>query len=392
MSIPSSHRPLPRILCIVGTRPEGIKMAPLVLELRKYSDQCETVLVSTGQHREMLAQALEPFDLIPEIDLGLMQAGQTLAQISSRAIEGLDRVLEEQNPQWVVGQGDTTTVLTAALASFYRHVPFAHLEAGLRTSTIDLPFPEEFNRRAVSLITRHHFAPTALAQENLLSEGHDPKTITLTGNTGVDAVLHCASRLTAGPRADADAPMILITTHRRENWGEPQTRIAQAVLDILEAVPKATAIVAMHRNPQVRSTLRAVLGGHARVALIEPPAYFDFVAYMKRSTLILTDSGGVQEDAPAFGIPVLVLREETERPEGVEAGAAKLVGTDRPLIVKEAVRLLTDTDAYAAMSVERSPYGDGRASERVRHRLLADLGIDTPNPDSSPESISGATA
>lgn len=374
---------MPKIVFVVGTRPEGIKVAPVVLELQKYSDQVETILVSTGQHQEMLAQALEPFGLKPDRDLHLMQPGQTLSEITSRALTGLDSIIREVQPQFVVGQGDTTTVFTAAVASFYNHVPFAHIEAGLRTSSIDLPFPEEFNRRAVSLVTRLHFAPTQRAVDQLVSEGYPPSSIHLTGNTGVDAVLYSAKAQNLVTKGSESEPMILVTTHRRENWGEPQERIAKALVAILDRVPSAKIVVAMHRNPDIRKTLRAILGNHSRVSLIEPPGYAEFVQFMKRSRLILTDSGGVQEDAPALGIPVLVLREETERPEGVDAGAAKLVGTDTATIVDSAVALLIDSELYQSMVVKRSPYGDGHASERIRYQLLKSLGIDSPEPVSA---------
>ncbi len=372
---------MPKIIFIIGTRPEGIKVAPVVLELRKYSHVVETVLVSTGQHQEMLVQALEPFGLTPDIDLELMQQGQTLPEITSRALMGLDSIIKEKEPQWVVGQGDTTTVLAAAIAAFYNRVSFAHIEAGLRTSSIDLPFPEEFNRRAVSLVTKIHFAPTQRAADRLIAEGYDPASVHLTGNTGVDAVLHCAKENTkAAINSGSENPLILVTTHRRENWGEPQERIATAVAQILDQVPSARAVVAMHRNPQVRETLTKILGAHPRVSLIEPPGYFEFVKLMQSSHLVLTDSGGVQEDAPALGIPVLVLREETERPEGVEAGAAKLVGTQTEAIVEGAVALLTDPRLHAQMVVKSSPYGDGHASERIRFQLLKSLGLTSPEP------------
>lgn len=376
---------MPKIIFVVGTRPEGVKVAPVVLELQKYSNLVETMLVSTGQHQEMLAQALEPFGLKPDRDLHLMQPGQTLTEITSRALIGLDAIFREEQPQFVVGQGDTTTVFTAAVASFYNHIPFAHIEAGLRTSSIDLPFPEEFNRRVVSLVTKLHFAPTQRAVDQLLSEGYAPETIHCTGNTGVDAVLHSANSQGWVNRGSEAEPMILVTTHRRENWGEPQVRIAEALVAILDQVPNAKVVVAMHRNPDIRKTLRGILGGHERVSLIEPPGYAEFVQFMKRSRLILTDSGGVQEDAPALGIPVLVLREETERPEGVEAGAAKLVGTDAAAIAREAVALLTNRGLYDAMVVKQSPYGDGHASERIRYQLLKSLGLSSPVPDPNPQ-------
>lgn len=367
----------PTLLCVVGTRPEAIKVAPVVRELRRY-DAVRTLLVSTGQHREILLAALAAFDLQPDIDLGIMRHGQTLAGVTSRALDGLDGLLESEKPSAVVAQGDTTTTFAAALAAFYRRIPFAHVEAGLRTTTIDDPFPEEFNRRAAGLVSRWHFAPTVWSRDNLLREGKDPKTVFVTGNTGIDAV-----KLAAGQPGEEWFPehggrVLLLTTHRRENWGEPQASIARAALRLVEAFPDTLLVVAMHPNPVVRETLVPILGDHPRIRLIEPPDYLPFVKLMARANLILSDSGGVQEEAPAFGIPVLVLRGTTERPEGVQAGTAKLVGTDEEVIVFEATRLLSDETAYRGMANAVSPYGDGRAAERVRYALLKDLRISTP--------------
>jgi|SRR5579871_146063 len=367
--------PKPKIACVVGTRPEAIKMAPVVAELRRFSDQVETKLVSTGQHREMLAQALGAFGLEPDIDLAIMQHGQTLAEVTARALAGIDRVIETEKPAFVIAQGDTTTTFCAALAAFYRQAPFAHVEAGLRTETIDNPFPEEFNRRAATLVTRLHFPPTAWARDNLLRERVAPGDIHVTGNTGIDAVLAVAER---EPEAwdFGGRRLIVLTTHRRENWGEPQHNIARAARRLLEAHPDSVLVVAMHRNPTVRDVLHAELD-HPRAQLIEPPDYGRFVKLMQAATLILTDSGGVQEEAPAFGVPVLVLRTTTERPEGVEAGTAKLVGTDEEAVFAEGDRLLRDPAAHAAMAKAASPYGDGQAAARIRYVLLSRLGVDT---------------
>jgi UDP-N-acetylglucosamine 2-epimerase len=362
----------PKIACIVGTRPEGIKLAPVVCELRRY-EEVDTLLVSTGQHREMLAQALAAFDLAPDIDLGIMQHGASLAEITSRALTGIDGVLASESPDYVVAQGDTTTCFCAALAAFYRQIPFAHIEAGLRTDTIDNPFPEEFNRRAAALVTRLHFAPTKWARENLLREHVDPNRIFVTGNTGIDAVLKCAERTPQGWDFGSSR-VVLLTTHRRENWGDPQRAIARACRRLLEAFPDITLVVAMHRNPAVREVLTAELT-HERAQLIEPPEYERFVKLMQLSTLILTDSGGVQEESPAFGVPVLVLRTTTERPEGVTAGTAKLIGTDEDTVFNEASAILSNTEARHAMAHAVSPYGDGNAAQRVRYSLLKELGI-----------------
>jgi UDP-N-acetylglucosamine 2-epimerase (non-hydrolysing) len=366
----------PRIVCVVGTRPDTIKTAPVIRELRKYSDQAETLVIATGQHREMLQQALEAFELTADRDLEIMQHGQTLAQVTCRALDGLDRTLEELKPDYVIAQGDTTTTFVASLAAFYRQIPFGHVEAGLRTDTVWNPFPEEFNRRATGLIAKHHFAPTTWAAENLRKEGRE--NIFVTGNTGIDAVLAVAEKMPQTWYPDHQGRVILLTTHRRENWGEPQMRIAKAARHLLENTPDAILVVAMHRNPQVREVLTSILGDVDRVHLIEPPDYAPFVKLMQRATIILTDSGGVQEEAPAFGKPVLVLRDTTERPEGVHAGNAKLVGTDYDAIVSEGRKLLDEPDAFNAMSQAVSPYGDGKAAERVRYLVLRDLGISTP--------------
>lgn len=368
----------PRLVCVVGTRPEAIKMAPVVLELNRYWQFFDTVLVSTGQHREMLIQALAAFKLKPDHDLGIMRHGQSLAEVTSRAMEGLDGLFQSLAPRMVIAQGDTTTTFVAALTAFYRQIPFAHVEAGLRTDTIDNPFPEEFNRRAAGLVARFHFAPTQWAADNLLREGKNPDDVYVTGNTGIDAV-----RLAAEVSQDEWFPehkgrVVLLTTHRRENWGEPQERIAEAALDVTQAFDDVLLVVPMHKNPQVRATLTGILGDHARVRLIEPPDYAPFVKLMQRSTIILSDSGGVQEEAPAFGIPVLVLRDTTERPEGVDAGTAKLVGTDRERIASEARKLLAEPAAYERMAKAVSPYGDANAAKRIRYVIAKELGVTTP--------------
>lgn len=367
----------PKIVCVVGTRPDTIKMAPVILELRRFAEAVETRVISTGQHREMLDQAIAAFGLGFDRDLSIMRHGQTLSGITAKALDGLDAAFVDEAPDYVVAQGDTTSTFCAGVAAFYRRIPFGHVEAGLRTDTIANPFPEEFNRRAVGLFASHHFAPTTWAAQNLRAEGKDPGSVYVTGNTGIDAVLFAADREPQEwfPQAKR---VLLLTTHRRENWGEPQRRIAQAAREIVEAFPDCELAVPMHRNPQVRETLTRELAGHPRIHLIEPPDYEKFVKLMQRSTLILTDSGGIQEEAPAFGIPVLVLRETTERPEGVEAGNAKLVGTDHGRIVAEATELLSSEAAYAAMAQAASPYGDGKAAARIRHVVLRALGIDSP--------------
>lgn len=367
----------PLLALVVGTRPDAIKSAPVILELLKYPDKCRTLVISTGQHREMLSQALGAFGIQPDVDLGIMKHGQTLAEVTSAAILGLERVFKEESPSFVFAQGDTTTTFIASLASFYAHIPFGHIEAGLRTPFIDNPFPEEFNRRATGLIASQHYAPTAWARDNLLKEGKDPATVFVTGNTGIDAVLQVAETATDEWFPEYPGRVCLLTTHRRENWGEPQAAIARAVKRLAKANPDTLWIVPMHRNPAVRETLTGVLGDCEQIRLIEPPDYAPFVKLMKRCHLILTDSGGVQEEAPAFGVPVLVLRETTERPEGVDAGSAKLIGTDEERIYQEARLLLENKDAYQKMSHAVSPYGDGKAAARTRWAALKYLGIDT---------------
>jgi UDP-N-acetylglucosamine 2-epimerase (non-hydrolysing) len=353
-------------------------MAPVVQELRRFPDAAETLLISTGQHKEILLQALATFGLRPDEDMEIMTHGQTLAQVTARALDGLDRIIAEREPAMILAQGDTTTTFTAALATFYRHVPFAHVEAGLRTDTIDNPFPEEFNRRAAGLIASLHFPPTEWARDNLIKEGKDPSHIFVTGNTGIDAVLETAANAGLDWYPDHPGRLLLLTTHRRENWGEPQHRIARAVRTLVEEFRDVRLVVAMHPNPNVREVLRSTLDGHDRIDLIEPPEYEKFVKLMQRAYMILSDSGGVQEEAPAFGVPVLVLRDTTERPEGVTAGTARLVGTSTENILREGRSLLGDPIAYRAMAQAVSPYGDGKAAQRIRYRVFQALGISSP--------------
>ncbi len=369
--------PKPIIFIVVGTRPEAIKMASVVLEFRKFTEFCEPLLISTGQHREILYRSLEIFGLKPDEDLDIMQHGASLAQVTCRALEKLDGMIDQYQPSMILGQGDTTTTFVAALAAFYRRIPYAHVEAGLRTDTIDNPFPEEFNRRATGLTAHLHFPPTEWARDNLLREGKEASTVFVTGNTGIDAVLTAAQTALQSWYGDYPGRVITLTTHRRENWGQPQVNIARAARRLVEEFPDTKLVVAMHPNPTVRQTLTPLLDGHERIDLIEPPEYGQFVKLMQRSSLILSDSGGVQEEAPAFGVPVLVLRDTTERPEGVSAGTAKLVGTDEEAIYLEGRRLLSDDGAYRAMANAISPYGDGKASERVRYQVLKYLGIES---------------
>lgn len=374
-----------RALLVFGTRPEAIKMAPIVQAMRK-SERFAPIVAVTGQHREMLDQVLDLFGLVPDYDLNLMHPGQKLGELTARVLTGLEPVIVRERPDWVLVQGDTTTAFAGALAAFYAHVPVAHVEAGLRTRTIWLPFPEEANRRLITRLSSLHFAPTRRAVANLLEEGVPEETVHLTGNTVIDALFtvlngvlggggaaEVAAALATPPPAGARR-MILVTTHRRENWGEPMGRVYQAILDILEQVPDAWVLFPCHRNPVVRELARAVLEGHPRVRITDPLDYPSFVEALREATLVLSDSGGVQEEAPALNKPVLVLRDETERQEAIEAGTARLVGTDRKRIVQEAVRLLTDERAYAQMAGaggKHNPFGDGHAAERILAALEA---------------------
>ncbi|CCW36283.1 UDP-N-Acetylglucosamine 2-epimerase [Chthonomonas calidirosea] len=360
-----------RVLCVFGTRPDTVKMAPVVHALKRYPQDFTVRVVVTGQHREQMEQALRVFQITPDCDLAIMQHGQTLAQITIRALEGLDAELSSHPADICLAQGDTTTTFVAALAAFYHKVPFGHVEAGLRTGQRYDPFPEEMNRRLTAPLATWHFAPTEQARENLLREGIAPHTIFVTGNTSIDALLSVAAQPATFDDArlkaivESDRRLILVTAHRRENWGAPMERIARALALLAQRFPDCTIVVAMHRNPIVRQTLQSVLADVEGVVLVEPQEYVPFVHLMKRATLILTDSGGVQEEAPALGVPVLVLRETTERPEGVAAGTNRLVGTDVETIVAEASRLLNDPEAYAQMARAVNPYGDGHAAERI---------------------------
>ncbi|MGQ9789060.1 MAG: non-hydrolyzing UDP-N-acetylglucosamine 2-epimerase [Armatimonadota bacterium] len=371
-----------QVMTVFGTRPDAVKMAPVVKELQQYEPRVQVRVVVTGQHREMLDQVLHVFHITPHHDLNIMQHGQTLAQITVRVLEGLDALLREEKPHVVLAQGDTTTTFVAALSAFYHQVAFGHVEAGLRTHHKYNPFPEEMNRKLAGAIADFHFAPTPQARDNLLREGVSPDTIWVTGNTGIDALLMVAEMpypMTNPLLQQAIAsPLrtVLLTAHRRENWGEPLKRICTAVKMLVERFDEIQVVFPMHRNPLVCQTATEVLGNVPRVILTEPPDYAPFVKLMQSSYLILTDSGGVQEEAPSLGKPVLVLRETTERPEGVEAGTARLVGTDIERIVAEASRLLSDETAYQQMARAVNPYGDGKAAGRIRQVLLQHFGVE----------------
>jgi UDP-N-acetylglucosamine 2-epimerase (non-hydrolysing) len=353
-----------RILTVVGTRPEAVKMAPVIHALRA-RPWAEVRVLATAQHRQMLDQIHAFFGIAPDLDLDLMRPDQTLADLTSRMVAALDPVIAAQKPDLVMAQGDTTTVMVAALCCFYRHVPFGHVEAGLRTGDLRHPFPEEMNRLLVTRLASLHFAPTARARHNLLREGVPEAAVHVTGNTVIDALLWTADRVDPAPfRPAAGKRLILVTAHRRENFGEPFAAVCGALRELADR-SDVEILYPVHPNPNVRDVAQRLLGSLPNVRLVAPLDYPDMVAAMRACDLILTDSGGVQEEAPSLGKPVLVLRRTTERPEGVEAGAAQLVGTDHGRIVAVASRLLDDADAYAAMASVQNPYGDGRAAERI---------------------------
>jgi UDP-N-acetylglucosamine 2-epimerase (non-hydrolysing) len=374
--------PIP-LLGIVGTRPDAVKMAPLMLALRADPD-FRPILVATAQHREMLDQVLRLFDLVPDYDLDVMQPRQTLTGITVRTMERLDDVMRHVQPAMVLVQGDAAPSFCGALVAFYNRVGIGHVEAGLRTGNKSHPFPEEAYRHMTGVLADQHFAPTVLARDNLLRENVDAKTIHVTGNTVIDALFAISSRavpMTGLPPLAPDRRLLLVTAHRRENWGEPMRNICAAIASLVDAFPDVEVLFAMHRNPIVRETVEAALGGRERVHLIEPPSYGPFVHLQRRAHLILTDSGGVQEEAPALGTPVLVLRETTERPEGVTAGTVKLVGTDPAVIVREASALLGDAEAHRRMAQASNPYGDGRACVRIVQALRVYFGLSGVAPE-----------
>lgn len=367
-----------KMVTVVGTRPEGIKLAPVVHALRRRKDLFDHTFVSTAQHREMLDHVLEAFDLKPDIDLKLMQPDQRLAHFASRALAQLSDLFADLAPDVVLVQGDTTTVMTAGLAAFYQRVKVGHVEAGLRSFDRQNPFPEEINRRIAGVVADFHFAPTEGAKANLLREGVPPASVFVTGNTIVDA-LH-SIRLDGGFESKelagiplANRRMLLVTAHRRENHGPPLLAICSALKALVAKFPDIEVVYPVHLNPHVRGPVREALGTTPRVHLIEPASYGDLLRLMQRCHIILTDSGGIQEEAPSFHRPVLVLREVTERPEVIEAGAGRIVGTDQARIVGETSRLLEDAHAYQAMSSVPNPFGDGHAAERIVEILAKHL-------------------
>ena len=382
-----------RIMFVFGTRPEAIKMAPVIKEVGKYPDILEPIVVVTGQHRQMLDQVMRVFNLEPDYDLGIMEANQTITNIVTKSLTGLEDILLREKPDMLLVQGDTSTVFAAALEAFYYKVPVGHIEAGLRTFDKWSPFPEEMNRKLPTSLAELHFAPTRTAAGNLLNERVPKDKVYLTGNTVIDALLEVAGRdfslEKAGLKLSRTKKTVLVTAHRRESFGQPLKNICAAIRRLAEKHRAGVEfVIPVHRNPLVRNVINELLDGVDNVELIEPLDYEAFVHLMKASYIILTDSGGVQEEAPSLGKPVLVLREKTERPDAVVAGTVKLVGMDEQVIFDETDRLLTDKPAYAAMTKAGNPYGDGHASERIVAALLHYFGA----ADRRPEDFNAETA
>lgn len=376
-----------KVLTVFGTRPEGVKVAPVIKALEA-DPAIESRILVTAQHREMLDQVLEWFSIKPDHDLNIMSDRQTLTRITVRVLEGLEKILEEENPDLLLVQGDTTTAFAAALAAFYRKVKVGHIEAGLRTDDLYNPYPEEANRRLISVLGNLHFAPTPQAEENLLRDGIGKKGIFLTGNTVIDALFHIlktvgddlpgeiASRLTPGKRR------LLVETHRRENLGEPMKNICRALLRLVKDFPDTEVVFSVHKNPLVREVVMPMLENRERIALLDPVEYPALIRLIKQSHLVLTDSGGIQEEAPSLGKPVLVLRSTTERPEGIWAGCAKLTGTQEETVYREAHKLLSDNEAYRKMSAVKNPYGDGKAASRTVEAIKYGFGLRKTRPRS----------
>ena len=376
-----------KVMSIFGTRPEAIKMAPVVRALMRHTDAIETRTLVTAQHREMLDQVLHLFRITPDYDLNIMAAGQTLFDITSRAMLGINEVFQKERPDLVLVHGDTTTTFAGALAAYYHQIPVGHVEAGLRTHDIYSPFPEEMNRRLTGGIATLHFAPTATAHENLRAEGIPEGRIFITGNTVIDALHHTVRPdyvlpAELGSVDFAEHRVLLVTTHRRENLGEPMRHVYRAIRDIIEELDDVEVIFPVHRNPKVREIVQEELGGLERVHLIDPLDYEPFANLMARVDIVLTDSGGIQEEAPALGKPVLVLRDTTERPEAVTAGTVRLIGTDERRVYEETMRLLTEPTAYTHMAEAVNPYGDGEAARRIIEAILYHAGRTQTPPES----------
>jgi UDP-N-acetylglucosamine 2-epimerase (non-hydrolysing) len=361
------------VMLVFGTRPEAIKMCPLVNEL-KTRENINTVVCVTGQHRQMLDMVLDTFKVVPDYDLSIMKAGQTLFDITTNILNRIGDVLDEVKPDVVLVHGDTSTTFVTALACFYKQIAIGHVEAGLRTYNIYSPYPEEFNRHAVSIISKYNFAPTELSKENLVREGKDEGSIYITGNTAIDALKTTVREDYTHPELEwaSDSRLIMITAHRRENLGEPMHNMFRAIRRVMDENPDVKAIYPIHMNPVVRKAADEELGGCDRIHIIEPLEVLDFHNFLAKSYMILTDSGGIQEEAPSLGKPVLVMRDTTERPEGIKAGTLKLVGTDEEVIYKNFKLLLESQEAYEAMSKASNPYGDGFASKRIADILERD--------------------
>lgn len=355
-----------KVMLVFGTRPEAIKMCPLVNELKQRQD-IQTLVCVTGQHRQMLDQVLHAFGVVPDYDLAIMKDRQTLFDVTANILERIRGILESEKPDVVLVHGDTTTTFATALAAFYLQIPIGHVEAGLRTYNIYSPYPEEFNRQAVSIIARYNFAPTELSRQNLVKEGKDPKTIYVTGNTAIDALKTTVRQDYTHPELEwaKGSRLVLLTAHRRENLGEPMYHMFRAIKMIVDETPDVKVIYPIHMNPVVRKAAADVFGDDDRFHIIDPLDVLDFHNFMARSHLILTDSGGIQEEAPSLGKPVLVMRDTTERPEGIAAGTLKLVGTHEDTIYNEFKRLLTDEEEYKKMSQASNPYGDGTACKKI---------------------------
>lgn len=371
-----------KVMLVFGTRPEAVKMAPLVLELKKRPELFETIVAVTAQQREMLDQVLDIFDIKPDYDLNIMKARQSLAHITTKVMEGLDELYQKVKPHIVLVHGDTTTSFAASLAAYYNKIPVGHVEAGLRTWDKYSPFPEELNRQLTGVIADLHFSPTAQARQNLLEENKNAETIAVTGNTAIDALQTTVVTDYQHPILEQvdGRRLVLITAHRRENLGENMEHMFTAIRRIADAHPDTLIVYPMHLNPAVREIANRILGNHERIQLIEPLGLIDFHNFASRAYLLLTDSGGVQEEAPSLGVPVLVLRDTTERPEGIQAGTLKLAGTDEETIFNMADQLLTDEQAHKEMSQASNPYGDGRASIRIADYLQYYFGLQTEPP------------
>lgn len=363
-----------KVMLVFGTRPEAIKMCPLVNEL-KTRKELQTIVCVTGQHRQMLDQVLEVFGVVPDYDLSIMKAKQTLFDVTISILEKIKSVLEEEKPDIVLVHGDTSTTFVTALACFYMQIPVGHVEAGLRTYNIYSPYPEEFNRQAVGIIAKFNFAPTEMAKNNLIKEGKDEKSIYVTGNTAIDALKTTVRDDYENPILDwvGDSKLIMITAHRRENLGEPMKHMFRAIRRVCDEHPDVKAVYPIHMNPVVREIANEILGDDDRIRIIEPLEVVDFHNFLSRSYLILTDSGGIQEEAPSLGKPVLVMRDTTERPEGIKAGTLKLVGTDENTIYTNFKILLEDADEYKKMSNASNPYGDGTAAKQIADILVGEL-------------------